>query len=508
MKKEEGAILSDSDKTRLEVQYQRIMDAVDGHFFYVHDLKGVFTYLSSSIKQVLGYSVAEFSTNYKKYLTNSSIKKKVIASTNKSMKGIEQPPFLIDIKHKNGTVRTLQVKEIPVRNEKGKIVSVEGIAEDVTQKKIIEERLLDNESKYQTLVEASGVAIFMTDSEANCTYANPFLLKIQGTTFSNVSGHKWMRYIHPDDIKNLTKTWNTAAKHNKPFELEYRLLAANGKYVWVFGEANKIKNNKGKTVSFIGTVVDITHRKEIEEELRRVDILKDELISIAGHELKTPLTSILGLTQMTMEGGFGTINKEQKENFEIIIKDALRLRDLIESMLDVSRIEHGRMSYDCVRFNISDMLNDTMQAALQLASQREVTIDIKSKSKLFITADRGRIRQTISNLITNAVKYGKKKGHIWISFHREGHNAVISVKDDGIGISKENMTKLFKKMYQVDQSSARIAGGIGFGLYISKRIIEEGHNGKIWLDSKLGHGSTFYVSLPIHHKKKSVLIHS
>ncbi len=236
------------------------------------------------------------------------------------------------------------------------------------------------------------------------------------------------------------------------------------------------------------------------EAKKSVEDQNIDSMNLAGHEMKTPLTSITALIDLIAQKKLGPLTDKQEESMKIVYEDAKRLNLIVKNMGDVARIEENRVVYDFTDFNITDLLKETIKISETMLEQRKVKATLETDEPIIITADRTRLGQVILNLITNSFKYGNENGHIWISVKKENNHIIIIVKDDGIGIAKENIAKLFTKRFQVDPGANRVLGGLGLGLYICKRIIER-HLGDILVKSKLKEGSTFTISLPILNKK-------
>ena len=273
-------------------------------------------------------------------------------------------------------------------------------------------------------------------------------------------------------------------------------------------EYNKIYNILEKRGGFIRTVAKIAstaayldvvkRKKEAREELEKIDAMKDDLISMASHELKTPLTSIISLLELVLEE-----SEEQKKTLTIIFKDAQGLNAIIDNMLDISRIESGRINYNLDKFSLKQILEECAQTAKQLLLEKNINLKMNVSNSFTIFADKNRVSQVILNLITNAIKYGKGGGNIWVSASEEKDKVVLNMKDDGIGISKEDLPKLFTKMFRAEKSTRGALKGMGFGLYISKKIIED-LGGQIKVESKLEKGTTFHVLFPKKKTKKKL----
>ena len=237
------------------------------------------------------------------------------------------------------------------------------------------------------------------------------------------------------------------------------------------------------------------------KKVNEVGKMKEEFSSMVTHELKTPLTPILGWCQTLMNPKImGELTDKQKNAIEKIQSNAERLRQLVGDILDAEKLDMEKMKFDYVEINITeffthleDNLQDTMKA-------KELEFNVSSDADLEIISDKNRLEQVLSNIILNAVDFVNQKGRIDVSVKDSGNTVEFSVKDNGIGIPRSKINGLFKKFYQVDTSMTREHGGTGLGLAIVKGIVN-GLGGKVWVKSKVKVGTTFYFTIPKKQKK-------
>lgn len=234
--------------------------------------------------------------------------------------------------------------------------------------------------------------------------------------------------------------------------------------------------------------------QDLVKEMQELERRKDDFVNMASHELKTPITS-LNLYIDVLEKRIGSKKyKGAGEALERIKKQTKNLEYIISNLLDVSRIQTGKVSYKKENFRLDELVSEAVVAFYD--GNKKQKIKILKNPKIIVKADRNRIYQVLANLISNAVKYSYEKGDINISVRKEGKKAIVSVQDFGIGIKKDNQRKIFTKLYQVSEDHAGTYPGFGMGLFISEDIIKR-HRGNIWVESEEGKGSTFYFSLPI-----------
>jgi len=272
--------------------------------------------------------------------------------------------------------------------------------------------------------------------------------------------------------------------------------------------------NADGSISKLTIFRDITERKKAEDEIRKlnrelelkvvnleeVTKMKNVFLSITSHELKTPLTPMKAQLQMLQEGYMGKLSEKQENSIEIVLRNLARLDKLIADILDISRIEAGRIRMFFKSMNFNEAVKEAIKTQEALAKAKGIKISATLADLPDIVGDTERLQQAIGNLLNNAIKFSKKSGTVVIKTERSGEdNILFSITDYGIGISKADQKKLFLPFSQIDTSMAREHQGTGLGLAIAKGIIEA-HNGKIWVESEPGKGSTFYFVIPMRQK--------
>ncbi len=234
------------------------------------------------------------------------------------------------------------------------------------------------------------------------------------------------------------------------------------------------------------------------QKLKQVDQAKSEFLSVASHQLRTPLTAIKGYASMLLEGDFGNIIDPQKHNIQIIYDSAQRLADLVADLLDLSRIESGRMEFDFAPVNLCDVVESVMQELVPKAKARNLLLYFDNVNRFCpeIRADKEKIRQVVINLIDNALKY-TVQGSVTVQLLKNGNELQLSIKDTGIGVDPAEKDKLFEKFFRTKAANELTREGTGLGIYVVKKIVDS-HGGRIWFDSGgVNQGTTFYVTLPV-----------
>jgi signal transduction histidine kinase len=305
-------------------------------------------------------------------------------------------------------------------------------------------------------------------------------------TFEEALQKGWEPLIKPEMLDEFKKSWSHVLKTGEDFKMELQLKMKKGNsYRWHLFGASPIRNDDGVIISWVGAATDLHDQKTREQ-------VKDEFMSIASHELKTPLTTAKAYVQLLQMGMEETHNKDlifaQKASAAIN-----RLNDLIGELLDVTKIQHGKLALNITTFDFNEMITAAMDA-VQYTSQSH-TIIRSGKINEPVTGDKERLQQVVVNLLSNAVKYSPDANKVIITIAREKGEVKVSVKDRGIGIRRENLWKIFERYYREEGRAVHFQG-LGIGLYISYEIIQR-HNGKLWAEINGGRGSTFYFTLPI-----------
>ncbi|MFH1522572.1 MAG: HAMP domain-containing sensor histidine kinase [Patescibacteria group bacterium] len=238
----------------------------------------------------------------------------------------------------------------------------------------------------------------------------------------------------------------------------------------------------------------------IKEKSKKYKLAKE--VSIVSHQLKTPLSVIRGYLEVLDSGDLGKLNKDQKEYLNDALENTYRMNELIKDLLDISRIEEGKLDFKPKMINLGEIIKNNIKNVYPLAKAKNCIISFKSLGSippLFL--DPLKIEQVINNLISNAIAYNIRKGKVEVSLKRRGGNIIFCCQDTGVGIPDSEKKKVFKKFYRSESAFSVNTVGSGLGLFISKAIVEKS-GGRIWFESKKGKGTAFFFTLPIKRNKK------
>jgi PAS domain S-box-containing protein len=494
-----------------EVKFRSLVESTPDWIWEVNS-KGVYTYVSPSIKNILGYSPKEILGKTPFDLMTKEDAKKIAPEFAKNVKLKKSFSGLINKnKHKNGKIITLETSGVPIIGPKERLLGYRGIDRNITELKHVRGELKEFYEKSNTMYESSSDAIMILEPPTwKFTAGNPSTIKMFKVKNEEdlVARAPWQYSPkkQPDGKLSSTKAKEMITiameKGKNFFEWEHKRLDGETFSATVLLTRMEIK---GKKV-LQATVRDISKEKESKrklkesyKKLKELDILKSRFLTITSHELKTPLTPAKIQTQMMLQGDLGKLNKKQKKSFDIILRNITRLNELIEDILEISRIQAEGFKLKLSKIQLEKYIGLAVKSMIPVAEKRGLELNYKLDNLPLIIADKKRITEVLINLIENAIKF-THKGKINIEAKREKGHILVKIKDTGIGISKKEYKKIFHSFTQLEGTYTRKYGGTGLGLSICKGIIKQ-HGGKIWVESILGKGSTFYFTLPIKKLK-------
>lgn len=397
-------------------------------------------------------------------------------------------PFemVFPLKGADGNFRQFLTRVVPIRNNAGEIYQWFGTNTDITERIKAEQELKESEARFRMFADSMPQIVWAADAEGNLTYINKAFYTYSGLSASDNISDEWLEIIHPDEREATQNRWNQAAKDGTEFHIEHRFRNYAGEYRWQLSRAVPLKDAEGNIETWVGTSTDIQEIKELDQQ-------KDHFISIASHELKTPITSIKGYIQI-LESIYGeSADAFLKKSLTAVDKQIVKLTNLIADLLDLSKLKLGNLYLVKEAFNMNELIEEVVEE-MKLV-KRDYTIEVSLKTNTEIIADRERIAQVLINFLTNAIKYSPRNKLIKVESFLKDNYLTVVVKDQGIGINKQSQEKIFERFYRVEGKSEKTYPGFGIGLFISSEIVHR-HNGKIGVKSAPGKGSEFYFSLP------------
>ena len=343
--------------------------------------------------------------------------------------------------------------------------------------------LVEERERAEAVLAAAADGLVLIGSDGHVDSANPAACEMLSRTARSLLG----KQVSLAALIGEKSASTLASATGEPVEVH---LADGDAPVVATARLAEVDDASGRHLGTVLALHDITAEREIAD-------MKNEFVSTVSHELRTPLTSIKGYVDLILDGDAGEINEIQREFLGIVKENSDRLVELINEMLDISRIESGRVHLKIEPMNIADSVAGAVDTFRGVLAQTGRTVNVHVPASLPpVAADRDRVGQVLINLVSNALKYSPAGGDVNVEAHHHGDKVTISIADSGLGISREDLKRLFTKFYRVDSAMTREIGGTGLGLSICKTIIEL-LGGEIGVKSTLGKGSTFWFSLPV-----------
>ena len=346
--------------------------------------------------------------------------------------------------------------------------------------------LSESETLFRNMIETISQMAWILKVDAEATFFNQQWYDYTGLDYKQTKAHGWYTTIHPDDLQQALEKFRLIQNGSSPAGAsEVRYRRADGRYRWHLVSMLPVKNEHGEVQLWIVSATDIQHLKELQQQ-------KDDFISIASHELKTPMTALTASLQLLNRMKDNPSHKMFPSLVERSNKSVEKLNILIKDLLNVSRFSEGQLHVNKIQFTISEMIDDCCP---HVRSEGIYSIKTEGDMDLQVCADAERIGQVLINFVNNAIKYAPDSKEVQINLVKTDNMAKVSVIDKGPGISPDKIPHLFDRYFRVDNSGSQYSG-LGLGLYISAEIIKK-HGGQIGADSEVGKGSTFWFTLPL-----------
>ncbi len=410
----------------------------------------------------------------------------------------------IPIRRKDGSVRTVVWNSAVIYGvEAGKVEATIAQGQDITETKKARQaltarsqelaKMVADLKKLELAVENASDIIFVADADGKIISINKAAETLLGYGSGEIAGKTLAALGRPGDDGIYRRIWNGIKKQKRPFSGEIVNIRKNGQAAVFELHVAPVTDNRGRIFSFIGIERDRT-------EAKAMDRAKTEFISLASHQLRTPLATISMSAQMLLNGALGALDGETRKQVAEIFKTADQMAALIELFLNVSRVEMGRLAIDPQPTEVAPFIKEALQKIRPQAEEKKIKLQTKIPKDLpSINADRKVLYMALENLLTNAVKYTPAGGCVGVAVEKNNDDIVFSVADNGIGIPKDQLGLVFNKMFRASNVGA--IKGIGLGLNMARNIIQQS-GGRIWVRSQPGQGSEFFISLPLAGMKR------
>ena len=430
--------------------------------------------------------------------------------------------FETQLYRKNGSVIWVSLCARAIRDSTGQVLYYEGTAEDITERKRAEDALRFSEARYRTLHRDIPTMIFTLDTEGTVLSVNPFGASQLGYAVEELEGQPVLNVFYEGDRPAVADQLRKCLQDpNRVYSWQFRKIRKDGALLWVEELAQAVYSLNG-VLNVLVVCQDVTERKRAEETLRKVheeleqrvvertrelteanaklkelDRLKSMFIASMSHELRTPLNSVIGFSSIVLNEWAGPLNPEQKENLTAILRSGRHLLALLNDVIDVSKIEAGKIEPVVERFDLYDLITEAVELVTNDAQGKGLQLKVEALH-LKMNTDRRRLLQCMLNLLTNAVKFTEKGSvRVGVQVPEDDKELVeIMIEDTGIGIRQEDLPKLFQPFVRLVPPHHAIIPGTGLGLYLTRRLVVEVLKGDVACVSRFGEGSTFTLKIP------------
>ena len=394
--------------------------------------------------------------------------------------------------------KTFLISTSPFKNDKFVTVFF-----DITSQEAADLKLKESETRWQFALEGAGDGIWDWNAKTNEVFFSKQWKVMLGYDESEIGNSldEWEKRVHPDDkekcLQDLEKHFSEKSEF---YQNEHRMLCKDGSYKWILDRGKVIDwDNEGKPLRVIGTHSDISNRKNIEkevirqnEELAELNVSKDKFFSIIAHDLRGPFSGFLGLTQMMDNDDMPL--EQMKQLSKLMHSSAENLFKLLENLLTWASMQKGTIEFNPKKYFLSEILNESIDVLYDFAKQKDIKILNQTSRNLEVTVDSIMLSTIIRNLISNAVKFSNRGGKVIVGAEEKNNQVVIYVQDNGIGMDEKMRNDVFKIDQKTTRKGTEKELSTGLGLLLCKEFVEK-HQGKIWVESQVDKGSTFYFTL-------------
>ncbi len=404
---------------------------------------------------------------------------------------------LVDIQpFDGGPRRTTLNAGAPVRDEDGTIVAAVAAQMDVTDMLQMERALRDSEEKFRTLADNIAQFAWMADAMGYIFWYNRRWFEYTGTTLEEVEGWGWRSVHHPDHVDRVAEKFSHKVRAGEVWEDLFPLRGRDGSYRWFLSRAVPVRDSQGRVTRWFGTNTDVTEQRQAEETLREADRRKDEFLATLAHELRNPLAPIRTAVELLRLKGSDpeTIALSR----DIVDRQVRDLTRLVDDLLEVSRITRGKVQLRRETVSLADIVQRAVEASRPMvdAAGHRLTVTLPDVD-LWLYADHTRLTQVLTNLLNNAATYTPDGGRIDVTATKVGDRVHVSVRDSGVGISRDQLPRIFEMFSQLRPVLERPNAGLGIGLALAKGLVELHHGTISAASDGEGQGSEFVITLPL-----------
>ena len=494
--------LADEALGQSEEKYRQLVENISDVFFLL-DEASMITYISPAITQLSGYTPEEIIGRPFGEFVHPDDLSFVAQSVHKTLADHAPTSAECRIQTKGGETRWIRsAAQLIIKD--GQVKGIQGAMADITDRKLAEDALRQEKEYTSRIVEQTPALVCGITPEGTTVFVNPSVSRVSGYQAEEIVGKNWWQTLYPGDEYHQVEQLFEHMEHANVSEYEMTLTTKTGeKRIVAWSSINRL-DDQGNLIEVIGIGNDITERKQMEQDLQAAKDTaeaasrsKSEFLATMSHEIRTPMNGVIGMTSLLLDTD---LNVEQQEYAKTVRNSANALLTIINDILDFSKIEAGKMETEPISFDLRTAIEEMVELLVPATAERniELILDLAPTIPTHVVGDPGRIRQILTNLAGNAIKF-TRTGHVFITVESEeegdGHAQLrFAVQDTGIGVPEDKLEHLFDKFTQADASTTREYGGTGLGLAICKQLVTL-MGGTIGATSTPGAGSTFWFSL-------------
>jgi PAS domain S-box-containing protein len=494
-----------------EVHYRSLIEYAND-IIYSLTVEGILIYASPNWTERLGHKMNEIiGHSFTEFVHPDDIFRLAKLIVENFSHGEKLNDIVYRVKDINNEWHWYSSSSSPIFDSAGHVVSLIGIAHDITEQKIAEQNIIDSQAKLNMALKIAQLGTWERNLETNSFIFNDSFYDIFKTSAEEVGGytmtsHEYIeRFVHPDDrdmIRHKIKDTDIVLSNNTVFNLEHRIIFPNGEVGHIAVYFTSLLNEKGETIKTFGINQNITERKKAEQaiidsenQLREMNAAKDKFFSIIAHDLRSPFSTVVGISELMADSNYKLTLEEMRENSQLLYKAACSTFSLLENLLEWSKLQRGLTVIHRETIELRKFIDNINESAIESAKKKSIKLTIEIEKDLKVNADPNMLHSILRNLITNAIKFTNTGGAVIVLAKQiENKTRLFQVKDTGIGMPP----KIINNLFRIDANNSRPGTNdepsSGLGLILCKEFIEK-HGGKIWAESTVGSGSTFSFTI-------------
>jgi PAS domain S-box-containing protein len=483
-----------------------LMDNLQGMVYTcLNDKDWTMKFTSEGSLELTGYTANELTSNFITYneIIHSDDRNMVWDNIQQAI--MQKTAYTIEYRiiTKSKSIKNVWERGQGVFDENGKLLHLEGFITDITEKKQNEELLRDNYSLLRLAGKTARFGGWSVDLKKNeVIWSDQTAIIHEMNAGYNPTVNEGISFYAPEWQERIFEVYTNCVEKGIPYDEEMEIITGKGKRIWIRTTGEAVFDTNGSIIKVQGSFQDVNDYKVImetiklnEAHLKEMNAEKDKFFSIIAHDLKSPFNSIVGFSELIVDQSKEKDFEGMERYAEVILQSSKRAMDLLTNLMEWSRSQTGRIEFNPEYIEMVDFINETTLIFDDIARQKNIVINKELPSNAIAFADKSMMSTVMRNLVSNAIKFTKSNGRIIISIEEKPKEIILAVKDNGIGIAKSDIEKLFKIEESYSTKGTQNEQGTGLGLILCKEFVEK-HNGKIWAESEQGFGSTFYLSIP------------